>query len=67
MKYIQGLNAGQIKKVLVAPEKSPARNFGFDLTPARLLTGLITERGICEANEKSILDLFPEKSIGEIE
>ena len=36
-------------------------NYGFDVTPARLVTGLITERGICNANEKSILQLFPEK------
>ena len=35
-------------------------NYGFDVTPARLITGLITERGICEANEKGILKLFPE-------
>ena len=36
-------------------------NYAFDVTPARLVTGLITERGICEASEKGLLGLFPEK------
>jgi methylthioribose-1-phosphate isomerase len=44
----------------VAPENSPAANYGFDVTPRRLVTGLITERGICKADEKSILEIFPE-------
>ena len=61
LRYMEGLCDGEIKKVLVMPEKSPAVNYGFDVTPARLVTGLITERGICNANEKSILQLFPEK------
>jgi methylthioribose-1-phosphate isomerase len=39
-------------------------NYGFDVTPARLITGLITERGICGADEKSIRNLFPEKYNG---
>ena len=62
VKYIQGLENGEIKKVLLTPEKSPAVNYGFDVTPARLVTGLITERGICEASEKGILGLYPEQS-----
>ncbi len=60
VKYIQGLHEGEIKKVLLTPKESPAKNFGFDVTPARLVTGLITERGVCKANEKSILELYPE-------
>jgi methylthioribose-1-phosphate isomerase len=36
-------------------------NYGFDVTPARLITGLITERGICGANEQEIRKMFPEK------
>ena len=60
VKYVEGLCEGGIKKVLITPEKSPAANYSFDVTPGRLITGLITERGICEANEDSILDLFPE-------
>jgi methylthioribose-1-phosphate isomerase len=46
--------------VRVAPEGTPAANYGFDVTPKNLVTGLITERGVCEANEESILSLFPE-------
>jgi len=60
VKYIQGLCDGEIKKVLLTPQESPAANYTFDVTPGRLITGLITERGICESNENSILQLFPE-------
>jgi len=58
--HADGLHAGAHVEVRVAPENSPAANYGFDVTPRQLVTGLITERGICEANEQSILDLFPE-------
>jgi methylthioribose-1-phosphate isomerase len=51
---------GKIEKILVCSPGSGAINPAFDVTPARLVTGLITERGICEANEKGILKLFPE-------
>jgi methylthioribose-1-phosphate isomerase len=61
VKYIEGLCDGEIKKVLLSPANSNATNYGFDVSPARLITGLITERGICQANKKSILKLFPEK------
>ena len=60
--HADGLHAGAHVEVRVAPESSPAANFGFDVTPRQLVTGLITERGICEANEQSILALFPEKA-----
>ncbi len=59
--FAQGLCDGQLKRVRLSPESSPAANYAFDVTPARLITGLITERGICEANEASIRKLFPEK------
>lgn len=59
--YADGLHNGEQIEVRVTPEKSPAANFGFDVTPRQLVTGLITERGICEANEESILGLFPER------
>jgi methylthioribose-1-phosphate isomerase len=49
----------QIEPRLAAPG-TKAANFGFDVTPARLVTGIITERGICEATEESILSLYPE-------
>jgi methylthioribose-1-phosphate isomerase len=58
--HADGLHGGAHIEVRVAPEKSPAANYGFDVTPRQLVTGLITERGICEANEQSILALFPE-------
>jgi methylthioribose-1-phosphate isomerase len=61
VKYIEGLCGNEIKKVLLTPFESPAANYGFDVTPARLITGLITERGVCNADEQSILNLFPEK------
>jgi methylthioribose-1-phosphate isomerase len=61
VKYVEGLYEGKKMKVLIAPEKTPAKNYGFDVTPRRLITGLITERGICKADEKLILRLFPEK------
>ena len=61
VKYIQGLHEGELKTVLLAPEASPAGNYAFDVTPARLITGLITERGVCAASEAGILGLYPEK------
>ncbi len=61
--FAQGLCDGALKRVRLSPESSPAANYAFDVTPARLVTGLITERGICEANEASILGLFPEKRV----
>ena len=60
VKYADGWAGGQHLNVRLTPENSPAANYGFDITPRRLVTGLITERGICEANERSILALFPE-------
>ena len=58
---MEGVVDGQIQTVRIIPEKSPVANYGFDVTPARLVTGLITERGICKATRKDILRLFPEK------
>ncbi|MFC2114021.1 S-methyl-5-thioribose-1-phosphate isomerase [Bacteroidota bacterium] len=60
VKYVKGLSKGEIHDVLICPEHSPALNYAFDVTPARLVTALITERGICKADEKAILSLFPE-------
>ena len=58
---IEGWGDSGIQTVKLIPEKSKVANYGFDVTPARLVTGLITERGICKANKKSIQLLFPEK------
>ncbi|MCZ7544222.1 MAG: S-methyl-5-thioribose-1-phosphate isomerase [Anaerolineae bacterium] len=58
--HIEGFHEGAIVSVRLTPTDSPARNYAFDVTPRRLVTGLITERGICEANEESVLALYPE-------
>ena len=52
---------GAIATVRVAPIDSPAANPAFDVTPARLVTGLITDRGRCEASADGLLSLFPER------
>ena len=51
---------GRIVRVEIAAPGSPARNDAFDVTPARLVTGLITERGICEASREGLASLYPE-------
>jgi methylthioribose-1-phosphate isomerase len=53
--------AGERIEVRLTPEGSPAANYAFDVTPARLVTGLITERGVCPASREGLLGLFPEK------
>ena len=50
---------GTLATVDIAAPGSPALNPGFDVTPARLVTGFITERGVCEASEKGLKSLFP--------
>lgn len=61
--HIYGWEDGKNRQVRLTPPNSPGLNYGFDVTPARLVTGLITERGICTANEEGLLSLFPEKQI----
>jgi methylthioribose-1-phosphate isomerase len=61
VKHADGWAGGQPVEVRVTPEGSPAANFGFDVTPRRLVSGLITERGICQPNEHSIRAMFPER------
>jgi methylthioribose-1-phosphate isomerase len=60
IRYVQGLDGEKTTRVLVCPADSPAANFAFDVTPARLVTGFITERGVCKATEADIHKLFPE-------
>jgi methylthioribose-1-phosphate isomerase len=63
VRYISGKNnKGEIGTVLICPDATPARNWGFDVTPAKYISGLITERGVCEASEKGIIGLFPEQA-----
>ena len=54
-------SAGRIETVRVTPDISPAANPAFDVTPSRLVTGLITERGRCDATRDGLLALFPER------
>ena len=59
--HVPGINReGKADEVQITPSGAGARNYAFDVTPARLVTGLITERGVCEASEKGLLDLYPE-------
>jgi methylthioribose-1-phosphate isomerase len=51
---------GNVHQVRIAPEQTRAANPAFDVTPARLITGLITERGVCRAGRQGLLSLFPE-------
>lgn len=61
VKFITGLDQQHnLTTVLCSLSETPAANYGFDVTPARLVNGIITERGICAANEESLLQLFPE-------
>ena len=62
VRYIQGLADKEAITVLVPPETSPASNYAFDVTPARLVTGFITERGICAASPEAVTAMFPEKA-----
>lgn len=65
VRYISGLLDNEIVSVLLTPESSPAANYAFDVTPARLVSGLITERGICPATQEGILSLFPEQQLSD--
>jgi len=59
--HVSGLTAeGQIESVRVTPESSAVANFAFDVTPAHLITALITERGLCSASREGLLSLYPE-------
>lgn len=64
VRYMIGKGAsGEIESVLICPETTPASNYGFDVTPARLVTKIITERGVCDASEEGLLSLFPEYAL----
>jgi methylthioribose-1-phosphate isomerase len=52
---------GRIETVRIVPEGSPVANYGFDVTPARLVTGLITERGVLGADRAALAAAFPER------
>jgi len=52
---------GRIETVRIVPEGSPVANYAFDVTPARLVTGLITERGVLHASRDALSAAFPER------
>jgi methylthioribose-1-phosphate isomerase len=60
--HITGQSAsGALETVRVTPEGSPALNLAFDVTPARLVTALITERGVCAASQSGLRSLYPDQ------
>ena len=59
LSHVEGVDKNsEIKKVRIYPQKSKSLNLAFDVTPAKLVTGLITEKGVCEASEKGLKGLF---------
>jgi methylthioribose-1-phosphate isomerase len=61
--FVQGLgDDGEIARVRISPEGSPAANPAFDVTPARFVTGLITERGVAKASPEGLKAIFPERA-----
>ncbi|MEX5729363.1 methylthioribose-1-phosphate isomerase [Rhodovulum iodosum] len=63
--HVQGrLEDGRIGHVLISPDGTPARNPAFDVTPAALVTGLITERGVAEASAAGLAAMFAERAVG---
>ena len=59
LSHIEGLDKdNNLQKVLIYPQKSKAMNLAFDVTPAKFVTGLITEKGVCEASEQGLKSLF---------
>ena len=61
--HVSGIYDGQRVEICTTANNTPVANYAFDVTPARLVTGLITERGVCEASEAGLLSLFPEKGL----
>ena len=53
-----GLGSGEVAEIDMVNAGSPAANYAFDVTPAQLVTGLISERGICDASEEGVVGLF---------
>ena len=60
--HVSGLDGDEVREVRIVADGSPVRNDAFDVTPARLVTGFITERGVCAATEQGLTGLFPERA-----
>ena len=59
LSHVEGIDENnQVQKVLIYPQKSKAMNLAFDVTPAKYVSGLITERGVCEASTNGLKNLF---------
>jgi methylthioribose-1-phosphate isomerase len=59
--HISGIDEhGETRKIRLVPQESPAANPAFDVTPRRLISGIITERGVIAATESDLLNMFPE-------
>ena len=59
LSHIEGLDdKGNVKKLQIYPKKSKAMNLAFDVTPAKYVTGLITEKGVCDASKEGLKNLF---------
>ena len=61
--HMAGHDGAGVAEVRITPAGSPAHNPAFDVTPARLVTGLITERGVVAAERQALAALFPERVI----
>ena len=59
LSHVEGIDEeGKVKKVMIYPKKSKAMNLAFDITPAKYVTGLITEKGVCEASTDALQKMF---------
>ena len=59
LSHIEGIDENnKVKKILIYPKKSKAMNLAFDVTPAKYITGLITEKGVCDASAEGLITLF---------
>ena len=62
LSHVEGLDDNnQLKKVRIYPKNSKSLNLAFDITPAKYITNLITERGVCKASNNGLRQLFPDK------
>ncbi len=60
--YVEGIDCnGELTRVRIYPENSKSLNLAFDITPAKYITGLITEKGVCKASSNGLKKLFPDK------
>jgi methylthioribose-1-phosphate isomerase len=62
--WISGMtDEGRVARVRLVPDNAPVANYAFDVTPARLVTGLITERGVIDATREAIARTFSERAV----